>query len=581
MTPRPRRGARGAGSKKLALSFAVLGSLSPVAFGKEAGSPSTERAPALGRLTFPVTASEIASQHFVRGLLALHSFWYEEARDEFRAATRVQPSFAMGFWGEALTFFHPVWGAEDVAAEKRALDAVPAQPAITARELAYLDAARTLVGDGDFAAHAARFRDAMRAVHQRFPDDDEAAALYAVAILGTVDRKSPAYRSRAEAGALMLELFARRPDHPGAAHYIIHAFDDPEHARIALPAARRYARIAPEAFHALHMPSHIFVHLGMWREAAASNESSWAASREWVKRRKLDSSLVDFHSLSWLHAIYLELGDRLKANEMLERFREAMAAARDDRAWLRVEYLKMVLKNAVEADSFADLESKLAPLAAGPSQGEQSDTGPAYPKGQAGLVPDQGLAGASCHPARESDDARAARRERGYRALLRAEAALARRDPGNALKAVDDYRATLTAEDRGRDVWRILELTARGRAIAMRGDVETGRKMIEEAADCEDREAPSGPVERGVTARERLGELFIALGRPKDAEHEFRRALELHPRRARALLGCARAATAAGDPDARNFWNKLASVWTGANEDTPGLTELRRATAGP
>ncbi|HEX8952137.1 MAG TPA: hypothetical protein VF945_09855, partial [Polyangia bacterium] len=221
----------------------------------------------LGHVDFPVTGGEAARKHFARGVLALHSFWYDEARDEFRAATKAQPDFAMGYWGEALTYFHPVWNQEDVAAEKKALDAAPAHPEVTQRELAYLAAARALVGDGDYAAHAERYKEAMRAMHERWPDDDEASMLYAAALLGTVDRKSSAFRRQAEAAALSLEVFARNPNHPGAAHYIIHAFDDPDHAILALPAARRYAQIAPEAFHARHMPSHIFVHLGMWPEA--------------------------------------------------------------------------------------------------------------------------------------------------------------------------------------------------------------------------------------------------------------------------------------------------------------------------
>src|SRR5262249_13037625 len=152
---------------------------------------------------------------------------------------------------------------------------------------------------------------------------------------------------------LSLEVFARNPDHPGAAHYIIHAFDDPDHARLALPAARRYAQIAPEAFHARHMPSHIYVHLGMWEEAARSNESSWAASQAWVTRKHLDSGNGDFHSLSWLQAIYLELGQRGKADEVLARARAALAASKDERPWLRRTYATMVTKNVVESDDWA------------------------------------------------------------------------------------------------------------------------------------------------------------------------------------------------------------------------------------
>src|SRR5690349_231490 len=127
------------------------------------GRPATT---SLGHVDFPVTGGEAARAHFARGLLALHSFWYEEARDEFRAATKAEPTFAMGYWGEALTYYHPVWAQENVAEEKKALDAAPAHPEVTQRELAYLAAARQLVGEGDLAAHAEKYKDAMRALHE-------------------------------------------------------------------------------------------------------------------------------------------------------------------------------------------------------------------------------------------------------------------------------------------------------------------------------------------------------------------------------------------------------------------------------
>ncbi|MCU1283576.1 MAG: uncharacterized protein JWM53_7122, partial [bacterium] len=466
------------------LALALLASTTP-AFAK----PHASTAPAaLGHVDFPVTGGEVARRHFVRGLLALHSFWYEEARDEFRQATRAQPDFAMGYWGEALTFFHPIWGEEDVAAETRALDAAPPHPEVTQRELGYLHAARALVGDGDFEAHAARYRDAMRAMHERWPDDDEVSALYAVAILGCVDRRTTSYKLQAEAAALMLDLFARNPDHPGAAHYIIHAFDDPDHARLALPAARRYAEIAPEAYHARHMPSHIFVHLGMWPEAAAANESSWAASQAWVARKKLDASFADFHSLGWLQAIYLELGERRKADEVLARARQALLDARQDRAWMRVVYLAMATKNAIETDDLAHLDEKLAPLTA------------AEPATAAASAPATGATPSkNCHPPKETDVARAARRERAFTAYGRGEAALARRDADSALKAAAEIAATIVKGDPRTDDWRAVELELRGRTAIVRGSAPAGLKLLAQAADLEDREQPSGPIEMGVS----------------------------------------------------------------------------------
>jgi tetratricopeptide (TPR) repeat protein len=543
-------------------SILLCGLLATASVAAAKGRPATTT---LGHAEFPVTGGEAARGHFARGLLALHSFWYEEARDEFRAATKAEPTFAMGYWGEALTYYHPVWGQESVAEEKKALDAAPPHPEVTQRELAYLAAARQLVGDGDFAAHAEKYKEAMRGVHERWPDDDEAATLYAVALLGTVDRKSTAFRRQAEAAALSLDVFARNPDHPGAAHYIIHAFDDPEHALLALPAARRYAQIAPEAFHARHMPSHIFVHLGMWAEAAASNESSWAASQTWIARTKRDASYGDFHSLSWLQAIDLELGQRRKADEVLGRARAALDASKEEHAWMRVTYARMVTKNVVESEDWARLDEKLAPLTSADASAAAT-TAPSTPRAAAG-----------CHPAPETDAAKAARRERAWIAWARGEAALAKRDAKAATAAADTIAASTAKDDSFADLWRTAELSLRGRAAIARGAFATGLKPLTQAADLEDRETPSGPIEHGVSARERLGEAYLAAGRAADALREFRRALDLHPRRARVLLGCARAATKTNDATAAGYWAELARVWSSADGDTPGNDELRRA----
>jgi hypothetical protein len=218
-------------------------------------------------------------------MLALHSFWYEEAADEFRAATAAAPGFAMGYWGEALTYYHPVWIQEDLAASGAAMAHLPSALRVDARERAFIDAARVLFGEGSRTLRWRHYADAMGDIYRNRPGDDEAASLYAIALLGAalgerqLDGQATTFRPFAEAGAIALSVMERNPLHPGAAHYAIHAFDDPEHAILALPAARRYASIAPAAYHAQHMPSHIFVQLGMWPEALASNESAWKAKR--------------------------------------------------------------------------------------------------------------------------------------------------------------------------------------------------------------------------------------------------------------------------------------------------------------
>ncbi|MCU1278203.1 MAG: uncharacterized protein JWM53_1749, partial [bacterium] len=302
----------------------------------------------------------------------------------------------------------------------------------------------------------------------------------------------------------------------------------------------------------------------------AANESSREASQTWSRKKKLDASLSDVHSLGWLHAIYLELGQRGKANEVLARGGKTLDETRSEREWMRVVYARMAAKNIIESDDWAHLDEKLAPL---------SSPEPIAPIPAAGEAPPPSMSASSCHPAKEPDAAKAARRERTWLAYLRGEAALARRDAAAATRAAETV-ATLTPKtDETADGWRAIELELRGRAAVVRGNLASGLKQIAQAADLEDRETPSGPIEGGVSARERLGETLLAANRARDALREFRRALELHPRRARVLLGCARAATAANDPAASGYWAELASVWSHADSDTPGLEEMRHAVA--
>ncbi|HKG98739.1 MAG TPA: hypothetical protein VKA97_13040, partial [Pyrinomonadaceae bacterium] len=220
----------------------------------------------LGRVEFPTSGSEKAQAHFLRGLAALHSFWYEEALDAFRESTKVEPDFAMGYWGEAMAHNHPLWSEQDIAAARQVLARIKETPKLTERERAYLAAVKLLYGDADKAARDAAYSAAMEKIYRTYPDDLDAAAFYSLSLLGRVRGEEKSYRLQAKAGAIALEVYQKNPNHPGAAHYIIHAFDDPDHAILALPAARRYASIAPEAHHARHMPSHIFLQLGMWPE---------------------------------------------------------------------------------------------------------------------------------------------------------------------------------------------------------------------------------------------------------------------------------------------------------------------------
>jgi tetratricopeptide (TPR) repeat protein len=515
----------------------------------------------LGRIDFPVTAPAEARRHFERGVLAMHSFWYEEARDEFRAATATAPGFAMGYWGEALSFYNPVWGQEDLAATRAALAKIKSGMVTTPRERAFIDAARALTGNGDLDSRRIGYTDAMARVHRQFPSDDEAATLYAVALLGSSPR-SGSFRPYAEAAAIALDVLARNPNHPGAAHYVIHAFDDPAHAILALPAARRYAKIAPEAFHARHMPSHIFVQLGMWKEAQDSNEAAWAASVGAAQKKKLDNSYEDFHSLSWLQWIAIERGQPKRARAALDRGLDALAHSLDPD---RMPFLvgEMAAQQVVATDDWEHMEALLAPLATV----EQSVL----------ATKTKAAKGPSCAAHAQAKAAEVGLEARAVLVGMRGEAAAARKDRNGIAMALAALQEIIKKQKDDPDS-RAEALMLDAHLAELDGKHEQAIASLRKAVAIEEREPPSGPG-GAVTIREILGELLARLGRQREALVELTSSLDRHPGRSRSLLGAARAARAIGDARAHDYYARLAVNWTEAESDLPALAEVRREAA--
>src|SRR6185369_16096775 len=317
----------------------------------------------LGRVEFPTSGSAKAQAQFLRGLAALHSFWYEEAFDAFRESTKIDPDFAMGYWGEAMTYNHPLWGEQDLTAARAVVAKFNETPKLTERERAYLNAVRLLYGEGDKRARDVAYSAAMEKIYRAYPEDLDAAAFYSLSLLGIAGGEK-GYRLQMKAGAIALEVYQKNPNHPGAAHYIIHAFDDPDHAILALPAARRYASIAPEAPHARHMPAHIFLQLGMWPEAAASNEAAWESSDAWMKRKNLSVNVRDYHSLHWLLYVYLQQGRYNDAEKLLTLMKKVMSESTYDNklrpGYYENNYANMAAAFIVETERW-DLATELFP----------------------------------------------------------------------------------------------------------------------------------------------------------------------------------------------------------------------------
>jgi hypothetical protein len=262
----------------LALSLASPGVLRPQTVG-------------LGSVSFPNSGARRAQAPFLRGLALLHSFEYDDAAEAFRDAQRLDPGFAMAYWGEALTYDHPLWGSQDSTAARAVLTRLGEAPEQriarggTSRERAYLTAVEALYGPGGKQERHRAYEAAMARVHETYPDDLDAASLHALALLTIRPTGTTDLRTNVRAAAIAEEVLRRNPTHPGATHYLIHAYDDPVLAPLGLPVARRYARIAPRAEQALHMPSHICLQTGRWEDMVASNEAAWSASKAWVKRK--------------------------------------------------------------------------------------------------------------------------------------------------------------------------------------------------------------------------------------------------------------------------------------------------------
>jgi tetratricopeptide (TPR) repeat protein len=281
----------------------------------------------LGSIQFPTSASKAAQEQFLRGVLLLHSFEYEDARDAFLEAQKLEPKFAMAYWGEAMTYNHPVWVEVDVEKGKSALAKLGPTPkdrqslALTQREKDYLHATELLYGTGDKNARDDAYAEQMRILYEKYPDDLEAAAFYSLALLGSCQSKRD-YAVYMKAAAVSEEIYIKNPKHPGALHYLIHSYDDPVHAPLGLRPAKVYAQVAPAAAHALHMPSHIFLALGMWNEVISSNQDSWAAADERMKRMNLGVDSRGFHALHWLEYGYLQQGRKKEAMETLTIMQE-------------------------------------------------------------------------------------------------------------------------------------------------------------------------------------------------------------------------------------------------------------------
>src|SRR5881398_1994101 len=303
-----------------------------------AAASLSAQTPRLGTIDFPASGAPAAQAPFIRGVLLLHSFEYQDAAQAFREVQRIDSGLAMAYWGEALTYTHPIWNEQDRNAARAALQrlgptaAARRSKAPTPREQAYLDAVEILYGEGAKSERDTAYSAAMGRLVNQFPADREAKVFYALSLLGLNQgvRDTATYM---RAAAIVEPVFRANPNHPGAAHVLIHCYDDPIHAPLGLAAARAYSKIAPDAAHAQHMTTHIFLALGMWDEVVSQNEL--ASGRD-------HAAWTPHHYTQWLGYGYLQQGRYADAFRHLQRMHENMNQSRRGRAvvaQMRAEYV--------------------------------------------------------------------------------------------------------------------------------------------------------------------------------------------------------------------------------------------------
>jgi tetratricopeptide (TPR) repeat protein len=496
----------------------------------------------LGTVSFPTSCASSVQRPFERGVALLHSFWYDEAYKQFQQVADQDPQCAIAYWGKAMSLFHQLWSRPEESDLKEGWDLIRKGQAIgakTQRERDYIDALAFFYRDYNKLDHEQRcasYSQAMEKVYHSYPKDQEAAVFYALSLLTWAPEANTALDNAKKAIAILNPLFAADPDDPGVAHYLIHAADDPRLAQLGLPAARRYAQIAPASPHALHMPSHIFARLGLWQEDIQSNLATIAATQQ--------PSAVHFgaehqvHSMDFLEYAYLQIGEDSKA--------EAIANG---------------LANVREQDMDKGLDGYL---------NQQRAHFPAMYalerhqwKEAVALQPPQAI---------ESEN-----RQITYWA--RAVGAGHLRDAAAAQDAVNQFDAMLDATRKGKHPYRADRMStkhdeAHAWLAFAQGRDDDALKLLRTVADKQDAEG-KGEVE--LPAREILADMLLEMGRPEEALAEYEKSMQTDPNRFNGLAGAGRAAELAHQPEkARTYYTQLLkNCDNGAHSDRVELAHAR------
>ena len=517
----------------------------------------------VGHVHMDISCPPAVAAEFDRALALLHNFWYARALEGFQRVSNEDPECAMAYWGAAMTYNHPFWDppspTDETAAWALVQKGILAHES-SAREKLYLAAVAALYKNGGAGTKSGRdqnYRNAMAATYAQFPDD-ETTLFYGLSILGAVAEGSQGYEQQAQAAKLFEEVYARHPDHPGALHYLIHAYDDPEHAQMGLQAARAYAQAAAAVPHALHMPSHIFTRLGYWEESAATTLRGWEISESDVKRAGESGAYRDFHNLGYLAYAYIQLG----------RYHDAQHAV----DIIAAQY--QALPNKITASDTPELESRHVrgrTIYAVPDRVVYG-----YFDMLARLVVESGRWDevATIPLVVNSRDFVATKLQ------WEAKAAAVRKDAGAANAAAAKLVALSQEPGQHPFAQKIITVQAKEAqafaAEAAGNTAEAVEKMKEAVAmedSIDDLSQPPYPI---IPANELCGTLLLELNRPADAQVQFLQTLKRTPRRPKAIYGLAQVAEVTGDmAAATQHYQEFLAVWKNADRDRPEIATAK------
>jgi tetratricopeptide (TPR) repeat protein len=513
----------------------------------------------LGRVSFNISCNPQAQKQFNRAVAWLHSFEYEEAEKAFTEVAVTDPRCGMAYWGIAMSTYYPIWAPPTPGELKKGFSAVAKAKSVgarTQRERDYIAAIEVFYAESEKLDHRARtlaYCEAMKQLHLRNPTDAEAGVFYALSLIATglmIHDKS--YVREKEAAQILNRVLAREPNHPGVAHYLIHGYDYPALAHLALPAARSYAKIAPASAHAQHMPSHIFTRLGLWQEAIRSNLDAETSAKAFAVRNHLSGTWDEqFHAMDYLAYAYLQGAQDKRAEGVLDELNKIQKAEPET---FKVAYAVAAIpaRYALERRRWDEAAKLNLPALGG--------------------FPWQRFRWAEAHihfaraiGAARTGDMTSARQELAELELIRQALIVAKGDY--------DWATQVEIERQVASAW----------LAHAEGHDDEALRLMRAAAELDDA-TDKHPVTPGaiLPAREQLGEILLELKQPRLALQEFESSLAQAPNRFTGLYGAARAARLSGDRrKARSYYTKLMALCRQADSNRPEIAEAKSFLAVP